>query len=693
MLAPGLVSALHTMLTSVRGILKIEQLEPPGGLVRSLLTTCWIAGDVCVSDHGTTPLGEGIKVCERREDEPELLLYSRAEVEAIVADLILNHAPVTPGKKLPQSRKRNRVDTIILHTQPDALTLRPIIPADVLLFEMAALSDDFEQRLVDVVIQNIAKKNYKNEVVVWSWVGHGIGSGNRLTEIYYVGVTGRRQPSMADLFRGVQPEWFEAGGDRLGETAKPLLRWKPGTGLIRYWVNDAPEDETIHVGTRDVPLLHRIGDVVRRETNSNNSVAFRINKLRFANYRNYETAEYRFNSQFHVVIGENGRGKTALLDGLATILRVMVESRDNGELLRDVDVTEHLSFHHGDVSAERRYPAMATASLRLTAKDAQEETLTRDEHASKRSGPLGAFMNHLVERLRKQGAVDLPLCAYYGIARAHQPTESVVLEVGSPVSRLAGYAQALDNRLDPIPFQRWFKRMEFAALQDRKPNVLLETVREAVRQCVEGCTAVQHVIVRDELMLEFENGSTRPFRQLSDGYRLMLAMVADIAYRCVVLNPHLGSAATTETSGVVLIDEIDLHLHPRWQRHVVDDLRLTFPKLQFIATTHSPLIVQSMKAHEVINLDENREELDYQASSPEDILEEVMGIDGIQRGKRFHDMERAAAEYYQLLKDKPATDEAAQELKAKLDELMLPFADNAAYVAYLKTRRAVKGLD
>jgi predicted ATP-binding protein involved in virulence len=233
--------------------------------------------------------------------------------------------------------------------------------------------------------------------------------------------------------------------------------------------------------------------------------------------------------------------------------------------------------------------------------------------------------------------------------------------------------------------------MELVALQEQRDIPLLEVVREAARRCIEGCESVRHIVSRDEVMLRFRDGRMVPFRQLSDGYRLTLAMVADIAWRSVTLNPHLGPAATEETSGVVLIDELDLHLHPRWQRRIVGDLRRAFPRLQFIATTHSPFIVQSMRSDEVLNLDRDAE-MDYQASSIEDIAEDAMGLEGVQRSRRFQEMERAAAEYYQLLERKPADDKEAQELKAALDKLMLPFADNPAYVAFLRSRRAAKGL-
>ena len=117
------------------------------------------------------------------------------------------------------------------------------------------------------------------------------------------------------------------------------------------------------------------------------------------------------------------------------------------------------------------------------------------------------------------------------------------------------------------------------------------------------------------------------FRNLSDGQRIMLTLVGDLAKRAAVLNPHLGDAAQTETPGVVMVDELDLHLHPRWQRRVIRDLKATFPSLQFIATTHSPQLIGQAEPQEVTLLDGG------EATNPprsfgvdsSRVLEEVMG--------------------------------------------------------------------
>lgn len=117
------------------------------------------------------------------------------------------------------------------------------------------------------------------------------------------------------------------------------------------------------------------------------------------------------------------------------------------------------------------------------------------------------------------------------------------------------------------------------------------------------CAAFFYDVGAEVILIELEKVGLARFNDLSDGYRNMVAMVADIAYRCAQLNPQMGEDVTVNTKGIILIDELDLHLHPKWQRRVVPDLRKTFPNIQFIITSHSPFIIQSMNPGEVIDLD------------------------------------------------------------------------------------------
>lgn len=148
---------------------------------------------------------------------------------------------------------------------------------------------------------------------------------------------------------------------------------------------------------------------------------------------------------------------------------------------------------------------------------------------------------------------------------------------------------------------QWFSRMTYAQLQSGRPIPELQAVEKAMADCYAGIdkdaetVSVQFDVKTDQLELVVRNSKKRdaylPLRLLSDGLRTILNMVADIAYRMAVLNPQLLGDALRMTDGVVLIDEIDMHLHPAWQKRILGDLSRIFPKLQFIVTTHAPSVL------------------------------------------------------------------------------------------------------
>ncbi|MGP8337116.1 MAG: AAA family ATPase, partial [Methanosarcinaceae archaeon] len=267
----------------------------------------------------------------------------------------------------------------------------------------------------------------------------------------------------------------------------------------------------------------------------------------------------------------------------------------------------------------------------------------------------------------------------------------------------------LDPKSDHDLFKKWFHQLELSSLQKNKKNEALEAVRNATKVCIPGAKHFYYDVANGALMIELKNEGYCLFDNLSDGYKNMVAMVADIAHRAVRLNPHMGANAATECSGVVLIDEIDLHLHPKWQRHVVEDLQKAFPNIQFIATTHSPFILQSLDPGKVIDLNKINDKPitssnqkiaepfpngEYSNKSIEDIIEDVMGVEVPQRSHRYQEMYSTAIEYYQVLQEAKDSDTMQkEELKKKLDELSAPFSDNQAYHAFLEMERVAADLD
>lgn len=187
-----------------------------------------------------------------------------------------------------------------------------------------------------------------------------------------------------------------------------------------------------------------------------------------------------------------------------------------------------------------------------------------------------------------------------------------------------------------------------------------------------------------EIGIRQEDGTVIEFSALSDGYRNVIKIVTDIATRMCILNPYLGADVLRLTPGVVIIDELDLSLHPTWQRRIVRILKTIFPQVQFICATHSPFIIQSLEEGELIALDNEIEE-PYSGESIEDIAENIMDVSTAKYSEKKEAMYHAAEEYFQALNG-DVTQERMDELKDRLDVLSAEYSDNPAYNAYMKLK-------
>ncbi|RRR70980.1 MAG: AAA family ATPase [Candidatus Viridilinea halotolerans] len=410
-----------------------------------------------------------------------------------------------------------------------------------------------------------------------------------------------------------------------------------------------------------------------------------IDTLELANFRGFTAPDlfiaaeptftpertFNFSTQFNVIVGDNGTGKTALLDALAIGLGSLFLGFDQIES-RGIrkDEVSLARFTLGDtVSLEPQYPVVITCAGTVHGRPIRwTRTLEGSGGRITRQGALEIFAisRELQRAVRSGEPVDLPLLAYYGTGRLWLQKKDRLVEPIKPASRMVGYVDCLDPISNEKMLLRWLKTMEMSQIQQGKPLALLTAVKQAVVNSVELWHSMVYDLRLDELIITADDGRTLPFRMLSDGVRNMLAMVADIAYRAAVLNPQYGAEAASATCGVVLIDEIDLHLHPKWQRRVVEDLRRTFPRIQFIATTHSPFIIQALRPGELINLD-SKQPVAYADKSIEDIAEQVMDVALPQRGERYQEMMAAAKEYYRVLQaGKHTPPDQVEALKRRL---------------------------
>lgn len=148
-----------------------------------------------------------------------------------------------------------------------------------------------------------------------------------------------------------------------------------------------------------------------------------------------------------------------------------------------------------------------------------------------------------------------------------------------------------------------------------EPPILLKTVEKAICRCYERISGSKNASISFDLdthrlMLEFEteegDGQKFAMDEMSDGYKNTLSMIGDIAYRMAVLNPMLGEQVLEKTPGIVLIDEIDLHLHPQWQQTILSDLQAIFPNIQFIVGSHAPAVINSISREKIRILDNGK---------------------------------------------------------------------------------------
>ncbi|WP_392535385.1 AAA family ATPase [Nostoc sp. C117] len=247
---------------------------------------------------------------------------------------------------------------------------------------------------------------------------------------------------------------------------------------------------------------------------------------------------------------------------------------------------------------------------------------------------LQTTIDYLRKQLETNSQSNIHLVVYYPVNRAviDMPLE---ISEGSSFKQVDAYNQALTGgRIDFKIFFEWFRNREDLENERRRDNPhyrdkQLEAVRQSISSLIPEFLNLQ--VERSPLRMTVrKKGEELIVNQLSDGEKCLLAMVGDLARRLAIANPSLPDPL--QGSGVVLIDEIELHLHPKWQREIIPALTRTFPNCQFIVTTHSPQVISQVKPEGIYILEKTDEGV--VAKRPESsfgrdsnrILEDLMGV-------------------------------------------------------------------
>lgn len=337
-----------------------------------------------------------------------------------------------------------------------------------------------------------------------------------------------------------------------------------------------------------------------------------VERLELENFRGFEFLDLDLEPETTVLIGENGAGKTAVLGGLAIMLATVVRElggEGRGFMLDDVHQLPYdLDSRAGVGRMEMAFPVTGVIRARLADRPFEwsRKRQNRSGRTSWARNDAADFAADLAATASKAVGPEpvLPVIAVYGVERLVRDRRSSGA-IGS--SRFDAYAAALDSHSDMRRLTAFLRDLTVAvgtadAFGDDAGAAMLQ-----LRAIDRACTEVLRTSgwgsprwTQAGVTLSHPELGTLPLAHLAAGIRITAGLVIDLASRAARANPTLTSEdLLSNVPGVVLIDEVDLHLHPSWQQHVLDDLRRTFPRVQFIVTTHSPQVLSSVPANQI----------------------------------------------------------------------------------------------
>lgn len=423
-----------------------------------------------------------------------------------------------------------------------------------------------------------------------------------------------------------------------------------------------------------------------------------IHHLTLQNFKGFEHFQMKLNSRFTLIVGRNGVGKSSILDALSVAFGSFLlgipdaTSRhiQRGEV-REIatDFNESLDF----VSA---YPVVveATGTVSQVEKAAvrhlswkRELLKPRGRTTTKDASDIKGFAEDAYKRILDGKDTTLPFLSYYGTGRLWIEPKKIDRKIRQ--SRFDAYRNSHEPRVSSYDLLEWLKRMRLNEFERGVNSKLLLAWRTAVEECFDGPVSVNYSPSRDRIEVSFKgNGKVVAYDHLSHGQRNILSMIGDIAYKAITLNPHLGSDAAKETAGIVLIDEIDLHLHPSWQKEIIPALLRAFPRLQFVATTHSPFVIQSLSEGILFDLDDCEVDDRVYNLPLKDIVEGVQKVEYADRSSHYVDQSKMSDSYLDLLKKLTSTTSAEERgmISRELDAIEHRIQDPAVE-AVLKMER------
>ena len=323
----------------------------------------------------------------------------------------------------------------------------------------------------------------------------------------------------------------------------------------------------------------------------------KVKRLKMNSFRGISDLTLEFDTDEPTVfIGINGVGKSSILECLAILLSWLTKRiqtpNSSGRSFNEDDIKKGCKETHNEITISINDWPEVVWSLTKVRKGRSKDT-------NSNLGDLKKVVDNIHSQLDANSYAALPLAVYY-------PTNRAVLDIPLKIRTkhsfepITAYDEVLTGgQIDFRRFFEWFKDREDLENElrlndsDQYRDRELKAVRDAIANLLDGFSNLR--VRRSPLrMIVDKQGDELNVTQLSDGEKCLLALAGDLARRLAIANPN-PDCNPLEGSGVVLIDEIELHLHPKWQRAIIPNLKKTFPNCQFIITTHSPQVISDLK--------------------------------------------------------------------------------------------------
>lgn len=411
--------------------------------------------------------------------------------------------------------------------------------------------------------------------------------------------------------------------------------------------------------------------------------SFSIAHLKVVNYKGVRCFDCDFSEGTNAIVGANGAGKSTILCAINVLFSWFVarvrNSKGNGDTIKDEDITKGESECLLEVSLSngvwwKLYKQRSSSRKKPTDKTNLTEMM--------------AFINDvLIANEKDCDKAFLPLFASYGVNRVVEETPGRLFR-DKALNPIDVYDDKLNRQLNYRSFFRWFNERE--SVEDKEfrynhdgfePDVQLQAVRDAIEGVMPEYSKF-HVKNSPHTFVLEKDGKEFNFDQLSDGEKALIAMVGDVARKLAMTHPN-AEGAPIHSPGIILIDELDLHLHPSWQRDVLPRLKNTFTGCQFVITTHSPFIlsnISSAKDDKLFLMSEGEERIyssNIFGSEVGKILNEVLEMPSL----RNSETDRNISVLWNCLKDGDSSSEAYRRsydwLKAHLNPSDIVFVEIA----------------